>query len=245
MHPSFIIILLLPLSTLGQTITGKIYDEDSKVKGAYIINIKNRDTTYTDTKGSFKIYAQLNDTIIISSSFHYEKQVKITKNHIENINVFELKKQVNVLNEVLLEEVNKNKLVNYGNISNGIMIDIKNNPHLYMPKSSYSSGINFIELAKLIGLNKLFKKKKHPEKQISYNQIDSLFANSNLFNDVLLTKNLKIEKQYKYWFYEYCETKNLNTNLLLEKNNIILLDSFYTYSTHFLKHINTKNKLKN
>ncbi len=125
-----------------------------------------------------------------------------------------------------IEEVNSNTILQIKN-------DMKNNPHLYMHSSSYSKGINVKELLKLIGVIKK-KKTKKTQKPINYKQLDSLFSNSALFNDDLLIQ-LKIPKDYKYLFFQYCEAYQLDHNLLKTKDNLILLDALYNYSIKFLE----------
>lgn len=230
---------------LSQVVSGKIYDSEETVKGVLIINKTQKDTTYSDPQGNFKIKGIINDSIFFNSLFHHSKTIIVKQKHLDETTVLELFKITNVLDEVLLSE-KENKLIDYGYITGsmmiGIKINMKNNPHLYMPKSSYSKGINFGELAKLIGLKKLFKK-KNIKNTIKYNQIDSLFDCSKLFNNKLLSNHLKINKEYKCLFFEYCEAQKLGANLLSEKNNLIFLDSLYKCSIDFLKIISSKEQL--
>ncbi|RED49562.1 peptidase associated/transthyretin-like domain-containing protein [Seonamhaeicola aphaedonensis] len=239
-----IVLFFIPIVALSQNINGKIYDEDSTVKGALIINLTQNDTTYSDIKGNFKIKAIVNDSIMFKSLFHHDKKVKVNTSFFKEIIVFELNKSINELNEVLLYD-KKDKpfeVVEYSNnLGFAIAEDIKRNPHLYMPKTSYSGGVNFIELAKLIGINKLFKKKKSTINNIEYHQLDSLFYNSEIFTDSLLYKDLKIPKNNKYLFFEYCEERGINCELLAVKENLVLLDSFYKLSKDFLLFIKEKD----
>lgn len=221
------------------TIKGKIYDEDSTLQGVLIVNLSQNDTVYSGTKGDFRIFASINDSIVFKSLFHYSKRVRVKPEYFNGVIVFELKKEVNELGEVLLTNKLKKKPfepIEYS-IEMGFSIkeDIKRNPHLYMPKSSYSRGINFVGLIKLIRLNKLFKKPA-TIRYIKHKQIDSLFSNSKLFNDKLLIEVLKIPKEHKYLFFEYCETRKLNVDLLSNPDNLILLDSVYSLGRCFQKY---------
>ncbi len=238
MKQATLIILILPFINFAQSVNGKIYDEDSTVKGALVINITQNDTTYTDTKGYFKLTAKINDSLMLKSLFHHTKAIKLKSIHFNNTTVFELKKKVNELNEVLLtnEEEKKFESIEYtSNVASAFKEDMKNNAHLYIPEESYSRGINFPKLAKLVGLNKLFKKKKTGIKHIKFNQVDSLFSNSKVFNDSLLINDLSISKEHKYLFFDYIEAKQLNSNLLDIKDNLILLDSIFNFKNDFLK----------
>ncbi|MEP1489635.1 MAG: carboxypeptidase-like regulatory domain-containing protein [Algibacter sp.] len=238
-----IILFLLPYSVIAQNIEGKIYDEESTVKGAKIINLNKNTITHTDDKGDFKIKASINDTLFFSSFFHKEKKLKLIKNHFNNTIIIELKKAVNSLDEVILIKENKtfNKGAYTADLGTQIKNDIKNNPHLYQAAPSGN-----LDVLKVIGLvSKLFKNKKTKEPPLilaTYKQFDSLFSNDKLFNDELLINDLKIPKQYKPLFFDYCETKNINKDLLQEKNRMILLDTLFNSSKSFLKIISNYEK---
>lgn len=239
--------LLLPYFLFSQVVSGKIYDKDDTVKGAKITNKSKQTFTYSTTKGDFSIKASVNDTIIISSFFHIKQKLIVSNKHFNNAIVIELKKDVNNLSEVLLTQKNKTKKFNpkVYTLDLGLQIknDIKNNPHLYKPMPS--GNIDFVELSKLIG--KLFKSKKTKAPLITattYEQFDSLFSNDKFFNNKLLENNLNISKKHKGLFFDYCDAKKLNSNLLKKKNNFILLDSLVLFSQDFLKIIDNYNKSK-
>ena len=75
-----LILILVPLFTYSQIIKGKIYDDDSTVKGVLIINLSQNDTVYSDTEGGFKIYATVNDSLMFQSFFHFSIVVWWSKN---------------------------------------------------------------------------------------------------------------------------------------------------------------------
>lgn len=206
-----LILILVPLFTYSQIIKGKIYDDDSMVKGVLIVNLSQNDTVYSDTEGGFKIYATVNDSLMFQSFFHFSKKVGVKTEYFNESIIFELEKKVNELGEILLTSTLKEKPfepIEYS-IDMGFSIkeDMRRNPHLYMPKSSYSGGINFVELLKLVRLNRLFKKRS-PIKYIKYKQIDSLFSNSKLFNDKLLVENNKIPKKINIYSMNIVKLEN-------------------------------------
>lgn len=230
----FVIIFLLPMSIFSQNITGKIYDQESTVKGAKIYNATKRITTYTDNKGDFRLSASINDTVVFTSLFHKEKRLKLVKNHFNEVLVIELKKIVNDLDEVLITKENKtfNEKTHTENLSLQLKNDIKNNPHLY--GSPPSGNIDFIKIFGLV--SKLFKRKKVKETPvffITYKQFDSLFSNSNFFTNKLLINDLKISNEYRLLFFDYCDAQSLDNKLLLEENKILLLDKLFNYSKEF------------
>ena len=70
-----LVVLALPLTLLSQTITGKVYDAESTVDGAKIYNVTQNIMVYADEEGNFKIDANVNDQIAVSTLFH-EAQMK-------------------------------------------------------------------------------------------------------------------------------------------------------------------------
>ncbi|AUP77562.1 hypothetical protein C1H87_02035 [Flavivirga eckloniae] len=230
---------------LSQNITGKVYDSETTVKGMKVFNLSNQNGTYTDNEGNFTIKATIGDTLSFHSIFHDKKIIKLTKFHFNDIIVIELSKTVNKLNEVLIQSDTKQKAFNQAKteatINEQISNDIKSNPHLYGSSSKY--GLDIVRVIGLIG--KLLKKKNKKNSNvipISHKSLDSLFSNSSFFNNELLSENLDIPKNYKNLFFDYCETKNLNEELLKNKNEMILLDSLITYSRSFLEIIEASKK---
>ncbi|TBN06630.1 hypothetical protein EYD45_01735 [Hyunsoonleella flava] len=232
----YLILFLFPLSLLSQNIKGIVYDNASTVKGIKVYNISKKLKTYTSNEGDFEISASINDTLFFESLFHHPKHIKLKEIHFEDIAVFELKKVVNELGEVLLVDQKAKEFneVEYTDaIGFSIANDRKNNPHLYGSVSKY--GVDFIYLARKIA--KLFKRKNKslPITYISYKHLDSLFKNDDLFDLKLLKQDLNIPEEYAHLFLDYCETKNLNKILITEQRKVVLLDSFVNFSKEFLK----------
>ncbi len=231
---------MLPFSIYSQTIRGKIYDGESVVKGIKVYNISKESLTYTDKHGDFSMPACVNDTLIFMSLFNNDKSVKLKPNDFKDVAIFELKKIVNELEEVVLKDsLSQSFDLNVYSENSGEQLsnDLKNNKHLYIPESKYSSGVNFGELAKLIG--GLFKKKNKTKNQpisyINYRHLDSLFSKDDLFNFELLQDELQIPEEYMHLFLDYCENKKLNKTLISEENHVILLDSMFNFSKEFME----------
>ncbi|MDD7888249.1 hypothetical protein [Flavivirga sp. 57AJ16] len=241
----YFIFILLPFSMLSQNIKGKVYDNETTVKGIDVFNLSKQTRTHTDNYGNFTIEATVGDTLSFHSTFHNKKIIKLTKSHFTDIMVIELSKTIHRLKEILLQnninpkELNPTKENSL--LKEQITKDIKSDPHLYGSSSKY--GLDLIRVIGFIG--KLFKNKKEKNASIipvSYKALDSLFSNSAFFNDELLTTHLAIAKDRKQLFFEYCEVKNLDKELLKSENEIILLDSLVTYSKSFLKIIEESKK---
>ncbi len=245
----YLILYLFPLSIFSQHLKGKVYDQQSTVKGIKVYNISKQIKTYTDDAGEFSIAASVNDTLLFESLFHNPKQVKLKPTDFEDIVVFELKKTINELGEVLLNN-NDAKTFNAKTYTNatGLQLanDIKNNPHLYKPESAYTGGANILGI---IGMAiQLFKKKNkykpQPIEYINYKHLDSLFKNDDFFNLRLLHQDLRIPETYAHLFLDYCETKSLNKELISEENKVVLLDSLVEFSREFLKITKNHNSAK-
>ena len=242
------IIVVFPSISFSQIINGKVYDNESTLKSIKVINVTQNMVTNTDDKGHFAIHATIHDSLAISSLFHHTKKIKITQEHFIGVIVFELKKKINELDEVLLSNQLKNKPfkpIEYNeNLGFSIAEDMKKNPHLYEPRPT-NQGIDFIKLGRLIA--KLFKSKKPKESPIinaSYKHYDSLFSKGLFFNEKLLSNDLNIPKSYRNLFFDYCDAKNLNEKLLSKENRFILLDSLVKFSNEFLKVIDDYEKSK-
>ncbi|WP_308993398.1 hypothetical protein QLS71_011470 [Mariniflexile litorale] len=231
------VLILIPNFVISQQIIGKIYDNESSVKGAKILNTNKNIFTYTNEYGDFSIDASINDTLKFTSLFHKEKDVLLNEKSFENKIVIELIKIVNDLDEVLLmDKTQKTFSAESYTADIGLQIknDIKNNPHLYSPPPS--GNLDFIKIASLIG--KLFKNNNKSKTisivPITHKALDSLFAKQEFLNDNLLKNDLKIPKAYIPLFFDYCENKNIDNKLLLKENNFLLLDKLFTCSEEFL-----------
>lgn len=231
-----LLFFLLSLTINSQNIQGVIYDAETKLKDIKVTNLSKKITTYSDDIGNFSIHASVNDTLVFYSLFYEQKREIITKNDFENKMVVELKKAMNNLDEVVVNDTSKNKTFNAEvyttDLKAQIANDIKKNPHLYTGAPSY--GLDFVKIASLIG--KLFKKEKVKSiaiEPINYKQLDSLFSKDDFLNDKFLVKELEIPLEYKPLFFEYLEAQNINGIFINESNKMLLLDALFKYSNAF------------
>ena len=226
---------LVYFNSFSQTIVGKVYDSESTTKGIKVFNKTKNNFVFTNDTGDFSISAAVNDTLVFSSLFYKEKKLIITSEDFNNTMVIELKKIVNDLDEILLTDHRKEKPFNEKNYSlnlnQQLKNDIKNNPHLY---NVSPNGVDLIKLASLI--TKLFRKKnkEQPIRYVDYKDLDSLFLNENIFDNNLLTNDLKIRLEYKSLFFDYCVAKNIDKKLLSPNKELELLNKLFIYSEEFL-----------
>ena len=237
----FIILTLLlcvPFIQNAQTLNGKVYDAKGVVKNIKVFNNTQNRVTLTNTDGNFSISAKVNDSISFESLFYHKKTVVLQSIHFEGTAVFELKEILTELDEVEVKAEPEQpvfEVVTYNiDLQNILKEDIKNNPHLYKPAGA-TSGVDFVYL--IGAVVKLFKKNKIKTpiyQPITYTQMDSLFDKSSFFNIQLITENLKIPEDKKYLFYDFCEAKQISSELLKDENKIQLLEELVLNSQLFL-----------
>ncbi|TBN06629.1 hypothetical protein EYD45_01730 [Hyunsoonleella flava] len=232
-----LLLLLFPLTLISQNIKGKVYDSESTVKGIKVYNVSQKRMTYTNNDGDFSISAVVNDTLLFESLFHHNKMIQLKQSDFDDVVVFELRKSVNALGEVLISNDDEefNPLEYTQEAERAFERDMKNNLQLYMNESEYDKGVNFKKLFKSI--RKLLKKKNKPKpiEFVTYDDLDSLLKHDNLFSLKLLNQDLNIPEEHAHLFLDYCEAQYWNKNLSSEANKVILLDSMVNLSKEFLK----------
>ena len=222
----------------SQNISGTLYDAESAISGAKIMNVTSKSITSTDGHGNFEIYAKVNDTLIFSSLFHHTKQLVVNRSHLEATQVFEMKKIVNELDEVELhgpitpKEIDAKEATK--TLNKQLQNDIEKNSFKY--KKPNTGPLDIMAIGESIV--KLFKRKTPREYQtadtlITSEDLNSLFKSDKFFNDTFLVLNLNITKDNKHLFFAYCETKDMSSALLLQENKIYLIDNFLEYSKEF------------
>lgn len=222
----------------SQNLSGVVYDAEAPVSGARIMNTTSKSITSTAMDGTFKIYAQVNDTLIFSSLFHHTKQVVINPAHLSETYVFELKKIVNELDEIELQGTTPHKSLDEVEATNTLNKQFKSDmeKHGYKYKKANTGALDLMAIGESIV--KLFKRKTPREQQtveatITSDDLDKLFKKDKFFNDKFLLLDLNITKDYKHLFFAYCETKNIPASLLRPDNSIYLIDHFLKYSEEF------------
>ena len=109
MRITIFLLLFFPIICLSQSngqklIEGTVYNDDSySIEGVHVLNITSNYNTITDSKGNFKIYANLNDEIIFSAIQFKRKKIIINDDLLNSISfkVF-LEEFVNELDEVIV-----------------------------------------------------------------------------------------------------------------------------------------------
>ena len=234
-----ILLLCLPCIQYAQTLNGKVYDAKGTVKNIKVFNKTQNRVTLSNNEGDFSIDAKVNDSISFESLFYHKKTIVLEAIHFESTAVFELKEILNELDEVEVmaepeQPVFTEEAYNE-DLKFMIKEDIKNNPEKYKP-----AGANYgVDIFAVIGLVVDLLKKKHKYKAptykpITYTQMDSLFEKSTFFNKDLITHNLKIPEDQKYLFFDFCDAKQISSELLKDEHKMQFLEELVLNSQLFL-----------
>lgn len=230
------ILVIIPCLSMAQRISGTVYDADESLASVQIINRTQNVVVFTDVNGNFLIPANINDSISFTSRFHHQFRMKVEPVHFNEVFVVELKKITNELDEVYLENLPDNNSFEQDTFNSKFAEqfekDRKNNPEKY--GSAANGNMDFIAIASMIA--GLFKSKKpKPEVLIPLNakSLDALFAKDRFFNEELILKDLKIEKELHGLFFEFCETKQIDSKLLDPNHQLTLLSELMEASTEF------------
>ena len=188
----FFLISLNTFSQKTKPIYGTVIDSISPVLDANIINKNSKIGTNSNTKGEFKIYAQIGDTIVFSSIQHQTKEFIVSDRSFVSFNFkinLKLKNGENEINAVTLG------LPNAG-IPKLKPIDRK----IYT--ASTSNGLVSLDLI-LNTLNGTIKNLKNQKKIIEDNEdVEELYGEYK-FN---LGTDFKIGKEDEYRFLYFCRS---------------------------------------
>jgi hypothetical protein len=231
----FLFLVTSTFTVTAQIINGIVYDAESTIKGANVLNLTQKRVTATNSSGRFSIKAKVTDTLYFESLFHKPKFAIVDKNYFKTTYVFELTKIINELDEVFIKGKPKAKRFEseaYNQSMNRIIdLDKKAEPQKYTATPKF--GLDFIQVFMAIG--NLFKKEKSEiPNTLNYKQLKLLFETNSLFNEQMLFNNLKIPKNYQSLFFEFCESKNITEALLDFNKRLELLNLFTLYSQEFL-----------
>lgn len=233
------LLLCLPFIHVAQTLNGKVYDASGTVKNVKVFNKTQNRVTVTNNNGNFSLEAKVADTISIESVFYHPKIIALQAYHFDGTAVFEIKEILTELDEVEVkaapEELVFVEETYNAQLKNMIQEDIKNHPEKYKPAAS-TYGPDLLAIIGLVA-NLIKKKDKYiaPTYQpITYTQMDSLFSKSSFFNTQLLTDNLKIPEDRKYLFFDYCDAKQISSEMLKEENKMQFLEELVVSSQLFL-----------
>lgn len=223
---------------LSQTMTGTVYDDKEVVEGVLVKNLHTRMATLTNNEGRFEINASAQDSISFQI-FTHDIQLLVLKEGVDYTNiVVELTRKVNQLDEVILQKevmpvFKKQEFAN--TFENQMQKNIELYPELYEFNSNPNNNLNFVNIGKRLW--KLIKKdraKPPPFVPITLEQYILLFREDAVINNTFLTETVKIPLEFKPLFIDFCISKNIDSQLLQEKNRFLLIEEFINRGKDFL-----------
>ena len=236
-----ILLFLLLLFQLGysqdrQLIQGKVIYRNINVVAANVINNTSQSTTITDDLGEFQIYAKEGDEIIFSSVQYIIRTVKITDEIIKNKRLtVQINERIRELDEVVITPDNTEKFLDLKEEEfKGFDYVADKSTKIENPLTETRElryGVDFVNIFKL--LKTIIDSKSEEEKE-------NLIASEvipYLFEDDFFTENLLLATSQINDFLIYIDTRPNVIDVLLEKNQFLLIDFLLNESIRY-KEIN-------
>tara|TARA_B100002052_G_scaffold84067_1_gene77219 strand:+ start:409 stop:1131 length:723 start_codon:yes stop_codon:yes gene_type:complete len=235
------LLFLLLLFQLGysqdrQLIQGKVIYRNINVVAANVINNTSQSTTITDDLGEFQIYAKEGDEIIFSSVQYIIRTVKITDEIIKNKRLtVQINERIRELDEVVITPDNTEKFLDLKEEEfKGFDYVADKSTKIENPLTETRElryGVDFVNIFKL--LKTIIDSKSEEEKE-------NLIASEvipYLFEDDFFTENLLLATSQINDFLIYIDTRPNVIDVLLEKNQFLLIDFLLNESIRY-KEIN-------
>ena len=219
-----------------ELIQGKVIYRNINVVAANVINNTSQNTTITDDQGEFQIYAREGDEIIFSSVQYIIRTVRVTDEIIKNKRLtVQINERIQELDEVVITPDNTEKF-----------LDLKEEEYKgfdYIADKStrvqnnltetrqLKNGVDFVNIFKL--LKTIIDSKSEEEKE-------SLLASEvipYLFEDDFFTESLLLASSQIVDFLIYIDSRPNSVDILLEKNQFLLIDFLLNESIRY-KEIN-------
>ncbi|MEP0264760.1 hypothetical protein [Dokdonia sp.] len=227
----------------GQTITGTVYDDKTIVPGVIVKNLRTKITTIADDEGRFIVDARAQDSISFYVFTHLEKTI-VLKDGVDYKNfVVELTRKVNQLDEVIIKKEAKfefEKKEFADTFENQVKTHQELYPEQYEFNSNPNANLNFVNIGKRLW--KLITKEKRkipPFVPIKLEEYIGLFKEDKTINDRFLIETVKIPLEFKPLFIDFCISKNVDSELLKEKNKFLLIEEFINLGKEFSEMLET------
>ena len=219
-----------------ELIQGKVIYRNINVVAANVINNTSQNTTITDDLGEFQIYAREGDEIIFSSVQYIIRTVRITDEIIKNKRLtIQINERIQELDEVVITPDNAEKFLDLkeeefkgfdyiADKSNRVQNNLTETRQL-------KNGVDFVNIFKL--LKTIIDSKSEEEKE-------SLLASEvipYLFEDDFFTESLLLASSQIVDFLIYIDSRPNSVDILLEKNQFLLIDFLLNESIRY-KEIN-------
>ena len=219
-----------------ELIQGKVIYRNINVVAANVINNTSQNTTITDDLGEFQIYAREGDEIIFSSVQYIIRTVRITDEIIKNKRLtVQINERIQELDEVVITPDNTEKFLDlkeeefkgFDYIADK-STRVQNN---LTETRQLKNGVDFVNIFKL--LKTIIDSKSEEEKE-------SLLASEvipYLLEDDFFTESLLLASSQIIDFLIYIDSRPNSVDILLEKNQFLLIDFLLNESIRY-KEIN-------
>ena len=219
-----------------ELIQGKVIYRNIDVPAANVINNTSQNTTITDDQGEFQIYAREGDEIIFSSVQYIIRTVRVTDEIIKNKRLtVQINERIQELDEVVITPDNTEKFLDlkeeefkgFDYIADK-STRVQNN---LTETRQLKNGVDFVNIFKL--LKTIIDSKSEEEKE-------SLLASEvipYLFEDDFFTESLLLASSQIVDFLIYIDSRPNSVDILLEKNQFLLIDFLLNESIRY-KEIN-------
>ncbi len=219
-----------------QLIQGKVIYRNINVVAANVINNTSQSTTITDDLGEFQIYAKEGDEIIFSSVQYIIRTVRITDEIIKNKRLtIQINERIRELDEVVITPDNTEKFLDLKEEEfKGFDYVADKSTKIENPLTETRQlkyGLDFVNIFRL--LKTIVDSKSEEEKQ-------NLIASEvipYLFDDDFFIESLLLSSSQINDFLNYIDTKPNAVDILLEKNQFLLIDFLLNESIRY-KEIN-------
>lgn len=239
----FFFLVFIPWFVFAQTITGIIYDDKTIVEGVVVKNLNTKIATVSDEEGRFAIQASIQDSISFYV-FTHEEQTIIIQDGKEYTNfVVELTRKINQLDEVILKK-EKEFEFEEKELERSFNKQMKTHQELYPEQYEFNSNpnanLNFVNIGKrLWKLIKKEKRKPPPFVPITLEQYIGLFKEDRTINDRFLVETVQVPIEFKPLFIDFCVSKDVDSELLKEKNKFLLIEEFINLGKEFQEMLET------
>ena len=229
-------IMQFSFSQERELIQGKVIYRNIDVPAANVINNTSQNTTITDDQGEFQIYAREGDEIIFSSVQYIIRTVRVTDEIIKNKRLtVQINERIQELDEVVITPDNTEKFLDlkeeefkgFDYIADK-STRVQNN---LTETRQLKNGVDFVNIFKL--LKTIIDSKSEEEKE-------SLLASEvipYLFEDDFFTESLLLASSQIVDFLIYIDSRPNSVDILLEKNQFLLIDFLLNESIRY-KEIN-------
>ena len=219
-----------------ELIQGKVIYRNINVVAANVINNTSQNTTITDDLGEFQIYAREGDEIIFSSVQYIIRTVRVTDEIIKNKRLtVQINERIREIDEVVITPDNTEKFLDlkeeefkgFDYIADK-STRVQNN---LTETRQLKNGVDFVNIFKL--LKTIIDSKSEEEKE-------SLLASEvipYLFEDDFFTESLLLASSQIVDFLIYIDSRPNSVDILLEKNEFLLIDFLLNESIRY-KEIN-------